>query len=164
MNTLKQIVGNEKAVSVAVPSRWRNPFHHCCDFSFRKDYERELNRLYYNPSCVYEPGTNNHFELKDVHYNCMNSERILGHIEVRLFVYALLNNHLLFTVEDVRKELAGKDLGCRCKKGIPCHADALLRIANDDVWGSWRSRYNKLANSYKAIPKNWPDDFFETFM
>lgn len=34
------------------------------------------------------------------------------------------------TVEDVRRELAGKDLGCWCPLDKPCHADALLEIAN----------------------------------
>lgn len=34
------------------------------------------------------------------------------------------------TVEDVRRELAGKDLACWCKPGHPCHADVLLEVAN----------------------------------
>jgi hypothetical protein len=43
---------------------------------------------------------------------------------------ALLDGKLTFTVDDVRRELAGKDLTCWCKPGAPCHADLLLRIAN----------------------------------
>lgn len=31
----------------------------------------------------------------------------------------------------VRQELAGKNLACWCKVGKPCHADVLLRLAND---------------------------------
>lgn len=34
------------------------------------------------------------------------------------------------TVASVRDELAGLDLGCWCKPGQPCHADVLLAIAN----------------------------------
>jgi hypothetical protein len=40
------------------------------------------------------------------------------------------------TVEDVRRELAGKDLACWCPledehgNRVPCHADVLLEIAN----------------------------------
>lgn len=34
------------------------------------------------------------------------------------------------TVDDVRKELEGKDLACWCKPEDPCHADVLLEIAN----------------------------------
>lgn len=31
----------------------------------------------------------------------------------------------------IRRDLAGKNLACWCKAGEPCHADVLLRIAND---------------------------------
>lgn len=34
------------------------------------------------------------------------------------------------TVEDVVRELRGKNLACWCKPGEPCHADVLLEIAN----------------------------------
>lgn len=34
------------------------------------------------------------------------------------------------TVEDVRAELAGKNLACWCPLDEPCHADVLLEIAN----------------------------------
>lgn len=34
------------------------------------------------------------------------------------------------TVEDVRRELAGKNLACFCPLDQPCHADVLLEIAN----------------------------------
>jgi hypothetical protein len=33
-------------------------------------------------------------------------------------------------VEDIRRELAGKNLACWCKEGTPCHADVLLDLAN----------------------------------
>lgn len=39
--------------------------------------------------------------------------------------------HVLpFTVDDVRRELRGKNLACWCAPGAPCHADVLLEIAN----------------------------------
>ena len=34
------------------------------------------------------------------------------------------------TVDDVRRELRGKDLACWCPLDEPCHADLLLDIAN----------------------------------
>lgn len=34
------------------------------------------------------------------------------------------------TVEEVRSELAGKNLACWCPLDKPCHADVLLEIAN----------------------------------
>jgi hypothetical protein len=35
------------------------------------------------------------------------------------------------TSEDVRAELAGRDLACWCPLDQPCHADVLLQLAND---------------------------------
>lgn len=32
--------------------------------------------------------------------------------------------------EEIQRELRGKDLGCWCPIGSPCHADVLLEIAN----------------------------------
>lgn len=37
---------------------------------------------------------------------------------------------LAFTVDDVKRELAGKDLCCWCSLSKGCHADILLEIAN----------------------------------
>jgi hypothetical protein len=37
------------------------------------------------------------------------------------------------TLEDVRRELRGKNLACWCPLDHPCHADVLLRLANLDV-------------------------------
>jgi hypothetical protein len=41
----------------------------------------------------------------------------------------LLADELPITVEEVRRELRGKNLACWCKSS-PCHADVLLSIAN----------------------------------
>lgn len=40
------------------------------------------------------------------------------------------NRTMPVTLDDVRRELAGRDLACWCKPGDPCHADVLLEIAN----------------------------------
>lgn len=37
----------------------------------------------------------------------------------------------VFTRDRLRADLAGKNLACWCKPGAPCHAEVLLRIAND---------------------------------
>lgn len=34
------------------------------------------------------------------------------------------------SVDDIRRDLAGRDLACWCRPGDPCHADVLLDIAN----------------------------------
>jgi hypothetical protein len=34
------------------------------------------------------------------------------------------------SLEQIQKELGGKNLACWCKEGEPCHADVLLELAN----------------------------------
>lgn len=48
---------------------------------------------------------------------------------VDLFRRALVEGRLQFSVDEVRRELAGRDLACWCPS-TPCHADVLLDIAN----------------------------------
>lgn len=50
--------------------------------------------------------------------------------------YSHCHQHLLndcrflgFQVDDL-KELRGKNLACWCREGAPCHADALIEMAN----------------------------------
>jgi hypothetical protein len=43
---------------------------------------------------------------------------------------ALRDGRLDFTVDDVRAELAGRNLACWCPLDEPCHADVLLEVAN----------------------------------
>lgn len=55
----------------------------------------------------------------------------LGRAEaVRRFRADLLAGRLAITVDDVRRELRGRDLACYCPLDEPCHADVLLEIAN----------------------------------
>jgi hypothetical protein len=49
---------------------------------------------------------------------------------VRRYRDDLFAGRLPVTVDDVRRELAGKDLCCYCAPHLPCHADVLLEIAN----------------------------------
>lgn len=42
----------------------------------------------------------------------------------------LVAGRLAVSVDDVRRELRGKDLACWCPPEGPCHADVLLEIAN----------------------------------
>jgi hypothetical protein len=48
---------------------------------------------------------------------------------VAMFRSALLKRELAFSVDDVRTQLAGRDLACWCRLEDPCHADVLLDIA-----------------------------------
>lgn len=49
---------------------------------------------------------------------------------VRRYREDLLSGRLEVSVDEVRRELAGKDLACWCPLDQPCHADVLLEIAN----------------------------------
>ena len=49
---------------------------------------------------------------------------------VRRYREDLLAGRLAITVEDVERELSGRDLACYCPLDEPCHADVLLGPAN----------------------------------
>jgi len=49
---------------------------------------------------------------------------------VLAFGSALRHGLLPFSVEDVKRELRGKDLVCFCPLDKPCHANVLLAVAN----------------------------------
>jgi Domain of unknown function (DUF4326) len=42
----------------------------------------------------------------------------------------LLAGKLRVSIDDARRELAGRDLACWCSLDGPCHADVLIEIAN----------------------------------
>lgn len=48
---------------------------------------------------------------------------------IELYRRALLAGELSVSVEDVRRELRGRDLYCYCAPE-PCHGDVLLEVAN----------------------------------
>lgn len=54
----------------------------------------------------------------------------MGPVEVvEFFRRDLTAGALSFTVDDVRRELAGHPLGCFCPIGSPCHGDLLIHVA-----------------------------------
>lgn len=58
-------------------------------------------------------------------------EKAAREMAVRDFEHALRVGLLKVSVEDVKRELAGKSLCCWCPIGKACHADVLLKIANE---------------------------------
>lgn len=54
-----------------------------------------------------------------------------GERSVDLYEQDLRAGRLAFTVDDVIQVLGGRDLCCWCPPGARCHADLLLRIANE---------------------------------
>ena len=56
----------------------------------------------------------------------------LGRAEaVRRYRDDLLAGRLKVCVDDVKRELRGRDLACYCPLDEPCHADVLLAVANE---------------------------------
>ena len=51
---------------------------------------------------------------------------------VEFYWDALEGGELPFSREDIIRELRGRNLACWCALGAPCHADALLPLANFD--------------------------------
>jgi hypothetical protein len=58
------------------------------------------------------------------------SDKIDHQVAVEMYKDKLLSGELPFSVGDVCRELAGKNLACWCPWWEPCHADILLEIAN----------------------------------
>ena len=50
---------------------------------------------------------------------------------VRRYRDDLVAGRLKVTVDDVKRELRGRDLACYCPLDEPCHADVLLSISNE---------------------------------
>lgn len=94
----------EGAVVVSRPSKWGNPYA-------LRDYQ---------------------FANADGSPAPWNEEEARA-MALRDFEHALGVGLLPFTEEDVRRELRGKDLCCWCHLGKECHADVLLRIANEET-------------------------------
>jgi len=59
-----------------------------------------------------------------------DADNIDRQVAVEMYRSKLKRGELPFSVEDVQKELADKDLACWCHWSHPCHADVLLELAN----------------------------------
>lgn len=46
------------------------------------------------------------------------------------YEYEMWSDFDLPSPQEIKQQLAGKDLACWCPEGEPCHADVLLRLAN----------------------------------
>lgn len=64
-------------------------------------------------------------ELVEVYQRCL-----VGDVPPSVIAAWGRRNPIAMTVEEVREELAGKDLVCWCPVYQACHADVLLEIAN----------------------------------
>jgi len=132
------------AVSVARPTKWGNPFK-LNDYTGLKripaaldpdaswEYEGRISadgatHAYHHPDGRITHCTVYYMTPSEI---VSTFERALtGNYSPAMIAASPSRKFLKYTVEDVRRELAGKDLACWCPLSRPCHADVLLRIAN----------------------------------
>jgi hypothetical protein len=81
--------------------------------------------------CVSRPSKwGNPFVLARGPAQARTREAKLRSESVAKFRRAISSAALPFTIEDVCRELRGKNLACWCPLDGPCHADVLLEVAN----------------------------------
>ena len=104
----------EGAVVVSRPSKWGNPI--------RWDDYRKYPEPYY-------PGTGEPLDADDMRRIPDAERRRWAVVD---FKAALMAGDLpdYPSLDEIRAELRGKDLVCWCPIDQPCHADALLELAN----------------------------------
>lgn len=139
------------AVYVGRPTRWGNPFvyrdqsrglvrygpKHLERFGREWDYEGRISA----------PGTSHHMWLTDkdvveTYVRWATREEVVELYRLTLteptqgmlWAYPSRKGHFAkVTVDDIRRELAGRDLVCWCDLFDPCHADWLIKVANGDA-------------------------------
>jgi hypothetical protein len=136
------------AVSVARPTRWGNPFAYRTDRGLCRvpaalgdgewEYEGRISadgmqHDYHHPDGRVTVCHVRYMTRAEV-VECYR--RLLERDLTEAMRMTLGGWRLPFTVEDARRELAGRDLACWCPPGEPCHADVLLQVANRTGEGS----------------------------
>lgn len=103
----------ENTVSVARPTKWGNPLHIVPDGDAWFVEIASIRIAYSRPVKL-----DSVRRAVDIFESCLSSEN---------GVWTLYP-----TREQIRAELAGKNLACWCPLDQPCHADVLLAIANPE--------------------------------
>lgn len=132
------------AVVVARPTRWGNPFR------YGVSLVREPGALTGQPwefeGRISADGAQHNFHHPDGRVTVCHVRYATRAEVVELYRRALLGEPdaaitsawgrgarpVKPTIDEVRRDLAGRDLCCWCPLGQPCHADVLLEIANTD--------------------------------
>lgn len=135
------------AVSVARPTKWGNPFRYRDEsrglVRFGPKHVERFGRPWDYEGRISAHGTSHHmwFSSDDVVETYVRWATRAEIVELfrltltdptpgmRMAWPSAQGRFLKVTVEDVRNELAGKDLACWCKRSQECHADVLLAIA-----------------------------------
>jgi hypothetical protein len=107
----------EGAIYVGRPTRWGNPIRITPERSERGGV---MYRVHGSPMDISGGPA----------YNDLDTARYFA---AKFFEWDLLNDRYgdaYPSLDDIRRELAGKDLACWCLIDGPCHADFLLEIAS----------------------------------
>jgi hypothetical protein len=135
------------AVTVARPTKWGNPFalgdesrglvrygpKHLERFGRAWDYEGRISAagqrhdMWFSRDDIIETHVRwaTRAELVEL-YRLTLTDPTPG---MRLAYPSAAGRFLTVTLDDIRRELAGKDLACWCPLDVGCHADVLLRVA-----------------------------------
>ena len=137
------------AVSVARPTKWGNPFGYQKRTGLAR-YPAALGEgAWEYEGRVSAAGMRHDYHHADgritvCHVRYMTRAEVVetyrraltGDLTPAMWSASPSGRFLTVTVEDVHRELAGRDLACWCKLTEPCHADVLLAIANH-LGGTW---------------------------
>lgn len=108
----------ENTVVVSRPSKWGNPF----TISRRMDCD--------DKRVCFEIRAGNRIYVE--HINDMASARLHARTLFRLHIGPMGSfEYDDASMQRLRAELAGKNLACWCPLDQPCHADVLLKLANE---------------------------------
>lgn len=136
------------AVAVSRPSKWSNPYRYRTIYGLARvpavdgspwEYEGRISAAGTTHDCYHSDGTWTHHTVRYMtRGECVELyERALTAPTRRLHLFQGIGRPWL-TVDDVRRELSGRDLACWCPlidlEGcpVPCHVDVLLRLARVD--------------------------------
>lgn len=130
------------AVSVARPTRYGNPFRYRSDSALARVPAALGDGAWEYEGRISADGARHDYHHPDgrvtichVRYMTMTEivetyrRALTGDLTPSMISALPSGRFLKITVDDVRRELAGKTLACWCPIGSPCHADVLLEVA-----------------------------------
>lgn len=139
----------EGAVYVGRPTKWGNSFRYRTTQGLARvpaidgspwEYEGRISAAGISHNCFHADGSWTYHNIRYMsRAECVQMyRRALVTPDSHIHIHVGLGLPWL-TVDDVRRELAGRDLACWCPlddgegNRVPCHADVLLDVANGGV-------------------------------
>lgn len=137
----------DNTVYVGRPTRWGNPFAYRERMGGLVRYQPSTPDVWEFEGRISAHGMQHDYYHPDGHITCYMVRWATRDEIVELFRRTVLapdrgmigaspsrgGHFLKVGVEDIRRELAGKNLACWCPAAQPCHADVLLELANAEA-------------------------------